>query len=235
MPKTRTMTSMIGPVVLVAVVAGGPVTATAQTYDDIDAPILLVAPPEGVLLNTLRENRSSVQTFTRDGGTLPSSRYVSGLPYGAAPDRLDALAFVRTEEPLPPLAISPFEPVDEVLVDELQRRRPWIRRGSSILEDLRAGRRQWLRENGYILSVRTHVNERARAEAEPAPIRLELPAGEPEAAAPRTDVEERPDPQLRPGSIVRVRVVESPAAETPSEERNPGASSSDRSPDQSPR
>ena len=89
-------------------------------------------------------DRNSVQSFRKNS----SSR-------DTRPADPQQLILVRTREPLPPIAISPWERIDERMIDQLRRDRPWIRRTDSILEDLRTAQQTWLRENGFTNRVVT--------------------------------------------------------------------------------
>jgi hypothetical protein len=85
-----------------------------------------------------------------------------GAPFGAN----EEVIFVRSETGLPEIAISPFDTIDDSTFETIERQIPFI--GSTrtktslvkdeILSELREAQNQWLREQGYIQKVRTHVN-----------------------------------------------------------------------------
>ena len=79
---------------------------------------------------------------------------------GAAPDLADALIFAQTRYPLPPVALSPWQDITDATFDDIRRLRPWIKneRRDQILGDLREAQQIWLRQNGYVRTVRTHIN-----------------------------------------------------------------------------
>lgn len=122
--------------------------------------ILLQTPRQGVLQNAQPE-RGGVRGYTADTG---ANMYVSSspLPYGASLEAAQDLVIVRPRENVPYIAISPWEPVTDRTIDELKRNYPWLRRTDSIKQDLRIARNQYLRERGYIDSVRTFHNDSAR-------------------------------------------------------------------------
>lgn len=76
----------------------------------------------------------------------------------------DQLIWVRPKERLPVLAVSPFVDLDKDTTDEIERNVPQIGRyqtrfyADAILRELEEAQHQWLREQGYILKVRTHKN-----------------------------------------------------------------------------
>lgn len=85
-----------------------------------------------------------------------------GAPFGAN----EEVIFVRSDTGLPDIAINPFDTIDDSTFDTIERQIPFI--GSTrtktalvkdeILSELREAKNQWLREQGYIQKVRTHVN-----------------------------------------------------------------------------
>jgi hypothetical protein len=122
--------------------------------------ILLQTPRPGVLQNS-RPDRGGVRGYTAEAG---SNIFVSNspLPYGASLEASQDLVIVRPRENVPYIAISPWEPVTDRTIEELHRHYPWLRRTDSIKQDLRIARNQYLRERGYIDSVRTFHNDNAR-------------------------------------------------------------------------
>jgi hypothetical protein len=80
--------------------------------------------------------------------------------YGAALGDLDTLIHVRTRRPLPDIAISPWQDIDERTFQDIRRRRPWVRfeDADGILQDLRTAQRRWLEQHGFVGGVRTHVS-----------------------------------------------------------------------------
>lgn len=65
--------------------------------------------------------------------------------YGASPSQADRVVFVRVDQTS--IAIDPWSKIE----------------GGGDLADMEHARNVWLREQGYVLKVRTHVNERANA------------------------------------------------------------------------
>ncbi len=122
--------------------------------------------------------------------------------YGAALGELNTLIYARTQRPLPDIALSPWQDIDEQTFLDLRRRRPWVRfeDADGILQDLRTARNRWLDQHGYIKTVRTHVN--------PATLRR--------AAQPGADDDAGPADR-EPSAILRFRVV--PQNEQPGETR----------------
>ena len=82
---------------------------------------------------------------------------------GADVDLSNLLIYARTTYPLPDVAISPWQKIDDTTFDDIRRRRPYIsnQERDSILGDLREAQQKWLRQNGYVRTVRTHVNAAA--------------------------------------------------------------------------
>lgn len=78
--------------------------------------------------------------------------------FGAPADASTDLIVVRTREPLPLIAISPYTQFGRVDIGLLKREMPWIRRTPTIERDIVRAQQLWLKENGLILGVRTHVN-----------------------------------------------------------------------------
>ena len=134
---------------------GGPIVQSARPADQ---PIVIHVPRDQGRSVVLNPDPTPGGVGQIAGGAA-SGDWVPGspLPYGAHPADANALIFVRTREPLPPIAISPWEKVTEEHVRELVRTRPWIRRTDSILHDLRQAQAQWLREHGYTSKPRTIV------------------------------------------------------------------------------
>jgi hypothetical protein len=67
------------------------------------------------------------------------------------------------------VGISPFQQIDENTLAQIQRQEPNLGktsdspRSARLLAELRAAQQQWLEEQGYVLTVRTHVNPAALA------------------------------------------------------------------------
>lgn len=126
---------------------------------------------------------------------LPLGGFPGPGGYGAPPDAAHDVIFVQTSLPLPVIAISPWTTLDSQITDQIERDIPYIRRtrtdlrSARILQELREAQHQWLREQGYILNVRTHINplptvtedeqDGARAEPEPSAIIRVRPAPKP--------------------------------------------------------
>lgn len=82
---------------------------------------------------------------------------------GADADLSNLLIYARTTYPLPDVAISPWQKIDDRTFDDIRRLRPWIsnQRRGQIVGELREAQQRWLRQNGYVRTVRTHVNAAA--------------------------------------------------------------------------
>ncbi|GAB4514788.1 MAG: hypothetical protein Tsb0013_19210 [Phycisphaerales bacterium] len=136
------------------------VTAFAAPRHD---PVVLVTPPRdgSPLLTRTDIVAPNVRTFTRDRGARSFRVPLTGVPeegplrYGVTPAETRDLIAVRTREPLPTLLVSPFEDINERTRDELRRQFPYVRRVDTVTDDLRRAQRQYLREQGLILNVRT--------------------------------------------------------------------------------
>jgi hypothetical protein len=118
--------------------------------------ILLQTPRRGVLQNAPSQY-GSVRSYTNDRGGNTYDVH-SPLPFGAPLDAANELVIVRPREAVPAIAISPWEPITDRTIDELERNYPWIRRTESIRQDLVIARNQYLRERGYVGTVRSFTN-----------------------------------------------------------------------------
>ncbi|MEO1130758.1 MAG: hypothetical protein AAFX05_13785 [Planctomycetota bacterium] len=86
--------------------------------------------------------------------------------FGAPPAANDDIIYVRSDTGLPVLAISPWVNIDQRTTDLIESEFPRIpntgiltfQRSEQIRRELREAQNQWLREQGYIQKVRTHVN-----------------------------------------------------------------------------
>lgn len=119
--------------------------------------ILLQTPREGVLQN-IDPRTAPVRSVTATTGGNPYDAR-SPLPYGAPLSEAEDVVLVRPRENIPYIAISPWEEINDRTIDELERNYPWIRRTESIRNDLVNARNQYLRERGYINSVRGFKNQ----------------------------------------------------------------------------
>ncbi|MEM1424544.1 MAG: hypothetical protein AAGH64_11145 [Planctomycetota bacterium] len=151
-------------------------------------PVVIVNPPRdgSPLLTRVDGNAGAVQTITRS--VRPRTQRFG--PDGSLLIDRDELIAVRTREPLPTLLISPTEVVDDRTSDEIRRQFPFARRVDTITDDLRRAQRQYLRETGAILTVRTFTHTRAQR------VRTEKPA--PRVLAPGEPVDARPSRVLPP-------------------------------------
>ena len=151
-------------------------------------PVVIVNPPRdgSPLLTRVDTNAGAVQTITRSYRPRTQTFDAQGR---LLIDR-DELITVRTREPLPTLLISPLEVVDDRTEEEIRRQFPFARRVDTITDDLRRAQRQYLRETGAILSVRTFTNTRAQR------VRSEKPA--PRVLAADEQVDARPSRVLPP-------------------------------------
>lgn len=194
---------------------GGPASAgpIIQSTRPADQPIVLSVPRDHGRSLVLNPDPSPGDVGQLTGGR-ETGDYVPGspLPYGADPAHAGVLIFVRTREPLPPIAISPWEEITQEHIVELLRTRPWIRRGDSILQDLQRAQSQWLREHGYTGRPRTIVGDGDR---DVPTVVIGVGSGvtilspdAPGAAALVQDAAKAPTPEnigLKPESIIRVR------------------------------
>lgn len=125
------------------------------------------------------------------GGRTALDEIPWGFPgaagYGAPPEAIDEVIFVQVKEPLPVIAISPWENLsDDELRARIERGRPWIRRSEprtrDMLDELRWAQLQWLKQQGFVQKVRTHVN-----------------------AAPAKDEQQQTKNNTEPSAIIRIR------------------------------
>jgi len=175
--------------------------------------ILLQTPREGVLQNRL-PYQSGVRSFTATEGSNEFDTS-SPLPYGAPIQAAGELVIVRPREAVPSIAISPWEPITDRTIEELRRNYPALRRTSSIEQDLRIAQNQYLRERGYIASVRgfrsSNADQPARSSSRP--VRITQPAsvsapGNPQLVITESDAESSRSlatERLKSDSIIRVR------------------------------
>lgn len=202
------------------------VATTVFGADRLD-PVVIVPPPRdgSPLLTRVTDGRPTVRTFTRNTGVRSFEVRASGVPaqgpqqYGIANDQGTLIA-VRTREPLPVLLIDPFLTIDERTTDEIRRSFPYARRTDEITDDLRTARRQYLRDAGLIVRVRSFGHASADTQR---PVR---------ATAPRVL---GPDEQIdiQPTRVIVEDVaepVEAEAAQT-NEQRNEQTSAEGQSPE----
>jgi hypothetical protein len=110
------------------------------------------------------------------GNRTPMNELVRGLPgagsYGAAPDALDDVIWVQPEEITTVVAISPWQTIDAFTLKQIQRHEKFLGKTADspaserLLNELRQAQHQWLEEQGYILTVRTHTNGRSPQRAQ---------------------------------------------------------------------
>lgn len=200
-PNTRHSRIVIGG--SLTVIGGGRETSAVTIYSAI-------RPRTGTrIYNPIPVERTRPVRFT--GGSLGSEDQTAGRRFntdsltelGASDDVLDQLIYVRTRDALPPIAISPWQEVTDANVDELIRQQPFLRSSNrdELLEDLQAGRRQWLRENGYAGGTRSFVNNRRRANMSD------------RERSPRNEVSGR-DRSLGTESFIRIRPAGTPHSNT---------------------
>lgn len=131
--------------------------------------------------------------------------------YGAAPEAHQELIFVQPSDIRSVVGISPWQTIDASTLRQIQRLEPNLGKtvdspeSERLLNELRAAQHQWLKEEGYIQRVRTHVN----TDAEPSA-----------TAEAQADVE--PAKEIKPRAVIRVQPVTPPksgriatATETP--------------------
>ena len=151
-------------------------------------PVVIVTPPRdgSPLLTRVNKNANAVQTITRH--TRPGTERFDRAG-NLLIDDAEFIA-VRTREPLPTLLVNPLETIDERTRDEIRRQFPYARRVDTITDDLRRAQRQYLRDAGVILTVRTFTNPRAER------TRTSSPA--PRVLAPDESVDATPSRVLPP-------------------------------------
>ncbi len=142
-------------------------------------PVLLITPPRdgSPLLTRITSDRPIARTITRDRGVVEFNVPTTGVPnegplrYGVDPQSANELIAVRTREPLPTVLISPYEEINGRTRDEIRRQFPYARRVDTITSDLRQAQRQYLKDRGVILSVRSFSGDRSvlRNSSAPAP------------------------------------------------------------------
>lgn len=126
------------------------------------------------------------------GNRTPIRELTRGLPgaasLGADVNTLDEIVWVQPNEITTPIAISPWQNIDAFTLRQIQRQEPFLGRtvdspeSARLLTELREAQHQWLEEQGYILSVRTHVNAQSRQRAERGGVE---PAVQPTSIKPR--------------------------------------------------
>lgn len=116
--------------------------------------------------------------------TFPGPTY-----FGAPTDASTDLIMVRTREPLPLVALSPYTRFQDIDLALLKREMPWIRRTPTIQRDIQRAQHLWLRENGMILGVRTHVHPATIAAAH---------------VAAEADAESTPAADIQPRGVIKV-------------------------------
>lgn len=141
------------------------------------------------------------------GNRTPIRELTRGLPgaasLGAHPDTLDEIVWVQPDEITTPIAISPWQHIDAFKLKQIQRQERFIGRtvdspeSARLLSELRLAQHQWLEEQGYILSVRTHVNARSHERAERGG---EAPAVQPTSIKPRGVIRVVPGAQEKEAS-----------------------------------
>jgi hypothetical protein len=164
----------------------------------------------------------TARTVTRDSGLLwystspigtrtPINSDTLAFPgpsfFGAPADASTDLIMVRTREPLPLVAISPFTQFEQVDLNLLKREMPWIRRTPTIQRDIQRAQHIWLRENGMILGVRTHVHPSTFASAQ-APV-------EDAASSPAADIQPRGVIKVHPVDPEKAPLKQAEAISTP--------------------
>ena len=102
------------------------------------------------------------------GSRPPIGELTRGTPgpafYGVGAEGHDEVIFVATSDVRSYIAISPYQQIDERTLAEIRRFEPNLSRTSDsaearrLLNELRAGQNQWLKEQGLIQRVRTHVS-----------------------------------------------------------------------------
>lgn len=182
--------------------------------------IYLNTPREGVLQNP-RVHSNNVRSYNGKSAANPYNTD-SGLPYGASAERYNDLVFVLPREAVPMIAINPWDPITDRTIDRLRRNYPWIRRTDSVRQDLIAAQNQYLRERGYVDSVRSFTSQRPQVEIpsdylaedfnQTKPDTVEQPRQSRTLIIRAANTEDLEIPQtLNEGSVIRVR----PSADQP--------------------
>ncbi|MCA9312558.1 MAG: hypothetical protein KDA21_15190 [Phycisphaerales bacterium] len=174
------------------------------------------------------------------GNRSPLAEQVYVMPgaaaYGASPEHIDDLIEVRAD--VVPIIISPWEEINDVDEHYLRRYRPWIKptEREQMIAEMRRAQHLWLKEQGYLGGVRTHVNParpvtgqaasdpvrpraviRLRPEVDEVPLNVSLPPRNgvtrvslPDYARPHgaTVVVEREQSQSQPESVSAKDIVE---------------------------
>ena len=158
--------------VVAASLAGGSDTRTLDlSIETIERDRLLYTPapyPTGRVDDTRREQNGRVwHSRTPVGSRTPIGERTYGHPgaaaYGASPEHADLLLEVRAD--VDPVLISPWQQITDVDEHALRRYRPWIKENerADAIRDMKRAQHLWLKEQGYIGKVRTHVNANADA------------------------------------------------------------------------
>lgn len=146
-------------------------------------PGLLITPapyPDGRVDSPDRsENGRLWSSRSPIGNRSPMNELTRGLPgaasYGAPAEALDEVVWVQPSRVTTVIAISPWQEVDANTLRQVQRHEKNLGRttgnpeSAQLLSELRRAQHEWLREQGYILKVRTHINPAVtESDAEPA-------------------------------------------------------------------
>jgi hypothetical protein len=184
---------------------------TIITSQKNNLPLLNLRPYPARRVSSPARPEIGVQFVQRTPGEKIAESVLPGpgpQSFGAPVELADMLIFAQTRYPLPTVALSPWQDITPDTFTDMRRTRPWLsfQDGPQILDDLKNAQHQWLRQNGYIGVVRTHVNQAAfRGVEGEAPIPGEaapMPSGvirlRPTQEAPGADRAERPVPTVMP-------------------------------------
>lgn len=167
----------MGLIVLSAVVAASLHTGNTYTlelsHETAERDRLLFTPapyPANRVDDPAREELGRVwHSRSPVGSRTPIAEQVYGSPgaaaFGAPIGASDDLIEVRAD--VVPVLISPWETIGDVDEHYLRRYRPWVKltEREEMIHNMRRAQHLWLKEQGYIGGVRTHVNASARRSA----------------------------------------------------------------------
>jgi len=162
---------------LAAMVAATTISATPVPGYDFDSRTIFTSQKNNLPLLNLRPypaRRVSSPDRPEIGrqfvGRTPGEKIAESIlpgpgpqAFGAPVELADMLIFAQTQYPLPNVALSPWQDITPSTFTDMRRTRPWLsfQDGPQILDDLYNAQQLWLRQNGYIRVVRTHMNQAA--------------------------------------------------------------------------
>lgn len=130
-------------------------------------------------------SRPDTATYTNSGRlwvpSSPQDRILNGLFPGRGPASLGAglnegntAIWIRpNSEPWPDVLVSPWQTINQDTIMQMIRRQPWLQRSPSrtdaMITELRQAQNEFLRQQGLIQHVRTHVNPAVLNQSAPEP------------------------------------------------------------------